>query len=78
MTKDEHKLMVWMFTRQTMLIEALVELLKSRGIVESSDVEAFEALVFERETLDRAILESVGSQYTKFAQLLGIPADSMP
>jgi len=75
MTANEHKLMVFMFTRQTMLLNAFAELLKSREILQGDDVEAFEALVRAQENLDRAVLQSVSSQYTSWATLLGLAND---
>jgi transcription initiation factor TFIIIB Brf1 subunit/transcription initiation factor TFIIB len=72
MTENEHRLMVFMFTRQTMLFRSLVELLKSRGVLESDDVAAFESLVVAQETSSRETLVSVVDQYSRFARELGL------
>ena len=72
MNAQEHKLMVYMFVGQTMLIGALLEILKSRGVAEPDDVEAFEALVRSFEKVDNALFATVASQYQSFAQVLGL------
>ena len=75
MTKDEHKLMVFMFTRQAMLIQSLIEVFKSRGVLAEDDIEAFEALIREQEISDRETFHSVVNQYSAFARELGIQGD---
>ncbi len=77
MTRKEHTLMVHMFTRQTMLISSIVEVLKSRNFFEPDDIEAFEALVRQRENENQEIFHAVVNQYTVFAQGLGL-GDDLP
>jgi hypothetical protein len=69
--------MVHMFTRQTMLISSIVEVLKSRNFFEPDDIEAFEALVRQRENENQEIFHAVVNQYTVFAQGLGL-GDDLP
>jgi len=76
-TRKEHTLMVHMFTRQTMLISSIVEVLKSRNFFEPDDIEAFEALVRQRENENQEIFHAVVNQYTVFAQGLGL-GDDLP
>jgi hypothetical protein len=45
MTEAEHNLMMAMFTQQRLLIEGLVEILKSRELLDKEDLRAFDALV---------------------------------
>ena len=75
MTAKEHTLMVHMFARQTMLVKAVVEMLRSRDILEPDDVDAFEALVRETEHRDLEIFRAVANQYSKFAEGLGLEDD---
>lgn len=75
MTTSEHKLMVFMFTRQLMLIESLFEILTSRGILSADDGNAFEALVKAKEFSSPDAFHSVVNQYTEFARQLGLDGD---
>lgn len=72
MNANEHKLMVYMFVRQTMLLKAFVEILRSRNILQGDDVEAFEELVRSQERVSREIFASVADQYRAFARELGL------
>ena len=75
MTPNEHKLMVHIFARQTMLIKSIIEMLKSRDVLQDDDVDAFEALVRETEHQDLAIFHAVANQYTTYAEGLGLGGD---
>lgn len=75
MTRDEHTLIAHMFIRQTMLIKSLVEILKSRGLLERGDLEAFDALVRQTELSDKEIFHAVIDQYKSFARGLGLQGD---
>jgi hypothetical protein len=77
MTSKEHTLIVHMFARQTILIKSILEMLKSRDVLEDDDVAAFEALVRETEHQDREILHATVNQYTKYAEGLGL-GDDLP
>jgi len=72
MKSDEHILMVHMFARQMMLFQSLLEILKSRGVLQRGDIEAFEALVREEEQEHLEIFHAVVNQYQAFARELGI------
>jgi hypothetical protein len=78
MTANEHKLMVFMFTRQTMLLKSFAEILRSRGVVEQGDIEAFEALVRQQEIVDHELFHAVVDQYSAFARDLGLQGDLPP
>jgi hypothetical protein len=75
MTADEHKLVVYMFTRQMVIIRSLIEILESRGIMKLDDYAAFEALIWENEQKDRTNFFAVQSQYAEYAKLLGLDGD---
>ena len=44
MTPDEHQLIIEMFKHLTVVYAGLVEALKSRGVLERGDLQAFDAL----------------------------------
>lgn len=77
MTQDEHRLMVFMFTKQVTIFRALVEALKARGVLEPDDLMAYESLVGSQKELTSDLFESVAEQYTEFAKLLGL-GDQLP
>ncbi len=70
MTPSEHRLVIEMFKQQTLLYAGLVELLKSRGLLDKGDLEALDALVSasSREFLERRIEE----EYQSTARILGV------
>jgi hypothetical protein len=72
MTQDEHRLMVFMFTKQVTIFRALLEALKARGVLEPDDLMAYESLVRSQKELTSDLFESVAEQYTEFAKLLGL------
>jgi hypothetical protein len=77
MTENEHRLMVFMFTKQMVVITALIELLKSSGVLTDDDLVPFQSLVLSQEQANREILTSVVSQYKEFASSLGLE-ESLP
>ncbi len=71
MTPKEHQLVIQMFKQQMLMYAAIVELLKSRGVVENSaDLNAFDALVSasSREFLE----ENTEASYRDIAAILGV------
>ena len=48
MTSDEHILLIIMLTKQLQLTKTLVELVRSRGVLDADDFQAFGALVRTR------------------------------
>jgi hypothetical protein len=48
MTSDEHILLIIMLTKQLQLTKMLVELVRSRGVLDADDFQAFGALVRKR------------------------------
>lgn len=73
-TPEEHKLILWMLAQQTVRFKALLELLRSRGVLENDDFAAFEHLA---ESQSDEILAAVAEQYIEFGESLGLQ-DSMP
>jgi hypothetical protein len=64
--------MIFMLTRQAMLIKTLVEVLKSRGVVENDDFSAFDELVRREEVASGDVAEGVAKQYQAFAKALSV------
>ena len=77
MTQDQHRLMVYMFTRQTIMIRTLIEILQRDNIVKGDDYAAFESLIVEQEQMNRSNFWVVLDQYQAFAKELGID-DQLP
>lgn len=73
MTASEHRLVLEMFKQQALFYGGLVELLKSRGLLERGDLKAFDSLVSDssRELLEKNVLED----YLKTARVLGVKLD---
>jgi len=69
---QEHKLMIGMFTQQTLILKSLVTLLGSRGVLESDDLEAFVSLTASQEDADPEISRAVVNRYKSLAQVHGV------
>ena len=76
MTEKEHKLVVFMLAQQTLRFKALLEVLKSRGVLEEDDFVAYEHLAKEMEDQTHENFLTTIDQYTSFAQALGV--ESLP
>jgi hypothetical protein len=70
MTTPEHQLVIEMFKQQALLYGGLVELLKSRGVLERGDLKAFDSLVSasSREALEQNVVEN----YLRAARVLSV------
>ena len=75
MTEDEHRLIVSMFVQQSIRFKALLEILKSRGLLEGDDFAAFEDLT--QKQVGDEMLRATIDQYTEFAKDFGLQ-DSLP
>ena len=73
MTSEEHQLILEMFKQERLLYAGLVEVLKSRDLLERGDLQAFDDLVSasSRELLERNVLED----YLSAAKTLGVIFD---
>ena len=77
MTDKEHALMMMMFTRQDQFIKMLIDVLKSRDIIQADDIPAFDFAV----RIDPASVESflrTDKQYRAFANQLGLELPKLP
>ncbi len=74
MTKEEHLLMISLFTKQAQFIKIILEILKSRGIVEHDDPAAFESAVRLDLDSNAALFQQTKAGYVRVAKGLGIEA----
>jgi hypothetical protein len=72
MTPQEHALMLLMFTRQAMVLKLLTDILKSRDILDDSDIEAFGSFVSAGQTSDPKIGKTIAKTYQAAATALGL------
>ena len=77
MTHAEHKLMLFMFTKQISMFRALIESLKAKGILETDDLQAYEALIRSTDAMNASVFDEARGYYSGFATSLGI-ADQLP
>lgn len=70
MTASEHKLIIEMFKQQTLFYAGIIEVLKSRGLLEKGDLDAFDELV---SASSREFLEQrTEDDYRRIGTLLGV------
>ena len=73
MTTAEHQLIIEMFKEQAVRYAGLLQILKSRDILDRSDLEAFDALV---SASSRQLLEDqTKADYLRHAKTLGVTID---
>jgi len=78
MTPQEHLLMISMFARYERFIRTLVDILKSRAVVEGrpilepDDMKAYEALIFSKERETAAGLIRTQAVYREVATMFGL------
>lgn len=72
MTEDEQKLLVFMLAQQQQRLLAVVEALKSKGILDADDLRAYEALLHEEKSTFLSSFANMAQQYEKFATALGL------
>lgn len=71
MTDKEHALMMMMFTRQTLYIQMLLDMLKRDGIIQGDDIQAFDSAVISDPDNVSAFHRAI-KQYRSFASQLGM------
>jgi hypothetical protein len=72
MTADEHKLMIRMFSMQMLAIRSLVTALKSHGVLETDDLDAYLHVVGFEEMNDPEVSRRVANIYQVLARACGI------
>lgn len=77
MTEKEHALVIMMFTRHTQHIQMLIDMLKSKEIIQGDDVPAFDfAVRNDPNSVDA--LHEVSGLYRSFANQLGMEIPEFP
>ncbi len=72
-TREEHKLITLMFTKQEQHIKVLIEILKSKGIIEGDDAQAYEFALRTDVPANAALALEVAQRYTGYMTYLKIP-----
>ena len=72
MTTNEHYLVITVLARQYQYVKTLIQILKSRGVLETDDFRAFQSLVVLDEASNDALLHRATEEYLTLAQNLGV------
>jgi len=72
MTTAEHRLILQMFTQQAHIISTLIAILESRGVLEKSDLLAYDAHQAADEVRAIELEQEVKEMYQGFAKALGV------
>lgn len=72
MTKEEHMLVLSLFTKQSQMIKVLLDIMKSRGIIAGDDARLYEFSQNLDMTSNVAIFEEAKAKYLALAKGLGI------
>lgn len=72
MTPEEHRLVIWVLVRQAQNTKALLDILKSRGVLQDDDAQAFAASVFLDEASNSALLAEAKAEYLRVAKMMGV------
>jgi hypothetical protein len=72
MTPQEHKLMVTMFTKQLQQLKVVIEILKSRGLLEGDDAMAYATVVHSDEQSNALVFQQAREMYLQAAKYLKI------
>ena len=72
MTRQEHSLIIAMFARERMYLKSVLDLLKSRNIIEGDDLPAFFSSVrFDSEKM-ADLIHATKTEYAQMAAMMGI------
>jgi hypothetical protein len=72
MTSQEHALMISMFTKQARQIKVLADVLKSNGLLQGDDLEAFTAIVDSDPVVSKELAVGTIQDYVDTSRNLGI------
>jgi hypothetical protein len=72
MTPEEHRLVIYVLARQYQSIKTIIATLKSRGILEGDDPEAFASSVFLDSASNLSVLQEAKTEYLNLAKFLGV------
>ena len=72
MTPDEHRLIILLVVRQMQMSNTFLEILKSRGVLETGDARAFASLVYQDAAANEVLLSDATKQYLRLAKAAGV------
>jgi hypothetical protein len=72
MTREEHVLVLAIFTKQQQLIRVLFDMLRSHNLASADDLRAFEFAAIQDEPSKDALLQEMKAFYLDVAKSLGI------
>jgi hypothetical protein len=72
MTPEEHKLMLTLFTKYFQQIKVIIEILKSRGLLEGDDPMAFATAVHSDSESNERVFQQAAALYLQAAKRLGV------
>jgi hypothetical protein len=77
MTKQEHLLMIAMFTEQAMAIQALVKILRSHNLIENDDFHAYHELSQDEEIRSESLrtFSQMANLYQMLAKAHGLTVE---
>ena len=78
MTAHEHRLICWMFAFQQQKIDLLINILKSREIIEEDDLSAFEFAARADIDANGALAQEVATLWANLCQKSGVPIPEIP
>jgi hypothetical protein len=78
MTREEHLLILTMLARQQMQIKLILDVLRSREIVSSDDLKAFDFAVRQDADAKLVLLRQVKEVYLSVAAEVGVDTGIMP
>ncbi len=78
MTREEHLLVLAVFTKQQQIITVLADMLRSRDLASADDLRAFEFAAIQDEPSKDALMRQVKVFYLDVAKALGIETGLTP
>ncbi len=78
MTAEEHQLIVFMFGIQEQKIKILIDLLKSKGIMDEDDFKAFEFAARSDAPANVVLAREVATRWASLLQKTGVPLPQIP
>jgi hypothetical protein len=72
MTPEEHKLAITMWAKHYQQLKVIIEILKSRGLLEGDDPLAFASLVHSDTASNKALLQPSAELYLQTAKDIGV------
>jgi len=72
MTLEEHEMFMLLFAKQEQTIGVLLEILKSRNLIENDDIAAFQSVVIGDVVKSQSVLRRMATAYLASARAAGV------